>query len=238
VRFRYASVVSCEHGGNRVPRAYAYLFRSPAAKAALDGHRGSDIGALSIARLLARRLDVPLYAGTVTRLLVDLNRSPHHRALFSEFSRPLATAERRGLLETLYFPHRERVTAAVRHGISQRGAAVHIAVHTFTPSIDGKERNADLGLLYDPRRDGEKRLCADWTRTLRSLSPETSVRLNYPYRGTADGLTTSLRKIFADDEYVGIELEINQSLACAAGRKTRCLVALLQASLNSVLGGF
>ena len=37
------------------------------------------------------------------------------------------------------------------------------------------------------------------------------VRFNYPYKGTSDGLTTTLRKKFGP-RYVGIEIEINQKL--------------------------
>jgi len=37
------------------------------------------------------------------------------------------------------------------------------------------------------------------------------IRMNYPYKGKSDGFTTSLRKIFPND-YIGIELEINQNI--------------------------
>lgn len=39
-----------------------------------------------------------------------------------------------------------------------------------------------------------------------------NVRFNYPYLGKADGFTTHLRKKFKDN-YIGIELEVNQKFA-------------------------
>ena len=40
-------VLTCEHGGNRIPAAYAAYFQS--AGAVLDSHRGFDAGALAVA---------------------------------------------------------------------------------------------------------------------------------------------------------------------------------------------
>jgi predicted N-formylglutamate amidohydrolase len=76
-----AVIVTCEHGGNHVPPPYRALFRGR--ERLLASHRGWDPGALTAARELARVLRAPLIFSRVTRLLIDLNRSPGHRALFS-----------------------------------------------------------------------------------------------------------------------------------------------------------
>ena len=78
-------VVTCEHGGNRIPPRYAKAFA--AHQAVLDSHRGWDAGALTLAQQLAEALAAPLIVSRTSRLLVDLNRSEHHRALFSSISR-------------------------------------------------------------------------------------------------------------------------------------------------------
>ncbi|MGZ5244731.1 MAG: N-formylglutamate amidohydrolase, partial [Bacteroidia bacterium] len=41
-------------------------------------------------------------------------------------------------------------------------------------------------------------------------APELTVKFNYPYLGTDDGFTTHLRKLFPDEKYAGVEIEINQ----------------------------
>src|SRR5688572_9101508 len=100
-------VLTCEHGGPRVPRRYAPLFRD--APGVLGTHRAYDAGALEVARILSRKLRAPLLYSTVSRLVVDLNRSAHHPKLFSEFTRPLPAEERARILRRHYLPHRHAV---------------------------------------------------------------------------------------------------------------------------------
>ncbi len=202
-------VLSCEHGGNRVPPSYARLFRGHGDL--LASHRGFDPGSLELGRFLSRRSGVPLYAVTTTRLLIEPNRSLGHPQLFSQFTAPLGTAEKRKLIDHYYLPHRQRVADAIS-AITQRGIFVlHLALHTFTPQLNGQIRRADIGLLYDPRRRHEKLLSAAWRTRLRDLRSDLRVRRNYPYLGKADGFTTCLRRQFADHLYAGIELEVNQA---------------------------
>ena len=65
-------IITCEHGGNAVPAAYAALFSGH--ELLLETHRGWDPGALELAGQMASKFDAPLYAATTTRLLIDLNR--------------------------------------------------------------------------------------------------------------------------------------------------------------------
>lgn len=204
-----AVLVTCEHGGNRVPREYAPLFRG--AGAALRSHRGWDPGALRVARVMSRALDAPLLAATVTRLLVDLNRSLTNPRAFSEFSRDLEGKARDQLVARYYAPHRERVEARIDR-LVRRGTVIHVGVHSFTPVLRGQTRRADIGLLYDPGQAGERALCRHWARELRAAAPALRLRMNYPYRGVADGLTTVLRRRYPGTRYLGIELELNQSI--------------------------
>ena len=89
---------------------------------------------------------------------------------------------------------------------------MHVAVHSFTPELDGHVRNADIGLLYDSRRPREAALCRRWRAILARMAPDLRVRYNYPYRGNTDGLGTWLRKRHPAERYLGIEIEINQGL--------------------------
>ena len=75
----------------------------------LKSHRGWDPGSLTLAARLAETLGAPFHAQTVTRLLIDANRSLHHRGLFSEFTRALDSSEKKALIESVWRPHRERV---------------------------------------------------------------------------------------------------------------------------------
>lgn len=229
-----AFLVTCEHGGRRVPRAYRHLFIG--AEAVLATHRGWDPGALPLARDLARRLRCPLRAATVTRLLADLNRSPRHPRLLSEWTRTLPAAERVRLLGRFHAPHRSAVEGDVAERARAGNRTIHLAVHTFTPVLEGEARLADLALLYDPSRVRERALCHAWARALASRLPHLAVRRNSPYRGVSDGLTTWLRKRFAAEAYLGIEIEVSQRLLDGAGRFPPEVGAALAEELRAALG--
>lgn len=227
-------VLTCEHAGNRVPRRYATLFDRRGEL--LASHRGWDPGALELARLMARRLAAPLLFTTVTRLLVEPNRSEGHPALFSHVSAGLDEREKQRVLAWYYTPHRERVRELVRSHVNAGSRVVHVGVHTFTPELNGEVRRADVGLLYDPRRTKERELCAAWAAALAVAAPGLRVRKNYPYRGAADGLTTALRAEFPPTAYLGIELEVNQALAASPDTPVRrALARAVIESLRTVL---
>ncbi len=200
-------LLTCEHGGSRVPPPWKPLFSG--AQDVLRSHRGWDRGALCTFRRLVPEIADAAYYSTTTRLLVDLNRSPAHRDLFSEFTRDLDASERRRIMDTVYFPYRNKVLQRVRQWRAAGQVVIHISVHSFTPVMNGVPRNADIGLLYDPGRPLEKEVCGHWRRILLDTAPHLHTRLNYPYRGTADGLTKHLRREFQQG-YAGIELELNE----------------------------
>lgn len=217
---RVRVLLSCEHGGNHVPAGYRHLFRGQ--QRIVDSHRGLDIGARHVARQLQRALGGPLICATVTRLVVDLNRSAGHPRLFSEFTRGLPERERRKILGRFYRPYREIVASWIAAQIKRGDRALHISVHSFTPVLNGERRRADIGLLYDPRRPAEARFCCEWQARLTQHAPNLTVRRNYPYRGTSDSLVVALRRRFPARRYVGMELEINQKwLAGPRARGTR-----------------
>jgi predicted N-formylglutamate amidohydrolase len=226
----HAIILSCEHASQHVPRRFAARFRG--AGDVLASHRGHDIGAAWLARWLARRLGAPLFLGGITRLLVDLNRSLHHRHAFSSSAPALPAGDRALLVERYYRPYRDAVTAAVRARLRAGQRVLHVAVHSFTPVLDGTARTADVGLLYDPGRASERALCHAWQDALRALAPGIAVRRNYPYRGVADGFTTSLRRQLATPAYAGVELEVSQRHLGAPGPARRALAAAILAALQ------
>ncbi len=138
-------IITCEHGGNRLPDRWAPLFRGRAAW--LRSHRGYDIGAAAVALRLARRLDAPLFVARTSRLLVDLNRSLHHPRLFSEVTRPLPKEERQRIVERHYEPHRSAVEHAIFRATKRGAKVLHVGVHSFTPVWDGAPRRTIPGVV-------------------------------------------------------------------------------------------
>lgn len=226
-------LITCEHGGNQVPAPYRYLFHG--SRALLESHRGSDPGALVMATALAEKFGAPLLTSTTSRLVVDLNRSIGHRNLHLEEIRKLPAEVRQEIIEHYYLPYRRQVERLIAEEIARRGKVVHISCHSFTNDLNGVVRHADLGLLYDPARQGEARFCADWKSAFKVAAPDLVVRRNYPYEGRDDGLTTALREKFPADAYLGIELEINQKILLPPASQWTLLRELVISSLESVL---
>jgi predicted N-formylglutamate amidohydrolase len=128
------------------------------------------------------------------------------------------------ILRRWYDPYRRRVRGEVEGRIQAGASVLHLSVHTFTPVLEGRVRDVDVGLLYDPAWGRERAFCLrvrrELRRRLRSAS-DVRVRMNQPYQGRSDGLTTALRRDLPEDRYLGIELEINQALVL--GRRGRWL---------------
>lgn len=226
-------IITCEHGGNGIPAPYGHLFFSH--RALLDSHRGYDAGALLVATELATRLGAPMVASTVSRLLIDLNRSVGHPRLYSEATRTAPAEVRERIQARYYRPYRAQVENLLRRAIQGGNQAIHISSHSFTSELNGKVRAADIGLLYHPDRRGEMELCKHWKTSLRKRAPELRVRRNYPYAGKGDGLTAYFRLRFPAEAYVGIELEINQKHVLSADRDWSALREVILASLRDTL---
>lgn len=227
-------LITCEHGGNRIPAQYRSLFQRQ--RAVLESHRGYDPGALALARDFAAAFDAELVYSTTSRLLVELNRSANHPKVFSEATRRLPPEQRERIVQRHYVPYRSRVEAQVSSAVAKNEPVLHISCHSFTPRLDGVERRADVGLLYDPARREETEFCRAWQRELRALGPRLIVRRNYPYRGYDDGLTTCLRRRFSGKRYRGIELEVNQKYPLGDAEAWRAMRKILITSLEQALG--
>ena len=188
---------------------------------------------MSLARLMARRLEQPLLVTHWCRLLVEANRSPTNPRIWSSYTKPLPSAARAQILARYWRPHRQEVERAVATALARGERIVHVAVHSFTPVMDGVARNADIGLLFDSRRRHESAFARRWAASLREHDSALRVRYNYPYLGLADGLSTALRRIHPPSRYLGFELEVNQARSLAPD--WRQLGGVLAASLSEIL---
>ncbi len=198
-------VLTCEHAGNSIPKKYQNLFPQ---KNVLQSHRGYDPGAFDLFEYLIPLSDFNKH-NKISRLLIEVNRSLGHKSLFSEFSKQLSEKQKQQVLNNIYRLYRYSVEEAIQNYLSENEEVLHVSIHSFTPELQGKVRNADMGLLYDPSRKKEKEFCHRFKAEMLREQSNLKIRYNYPYLGKADGFTTYLRKKFLKN-YLGIELEINQ----------------------------
>ena len=203
-------MISVEHAVNFIPPIYQKVFDK--SSAILNTHRGIDFGAKAIAMHLAAQMPCDYFEATVSRLLIDYNRSLKHPKCFSEWTKSLSKIEKESIIQQYYLPYRKSVESCIEAHIKNNRQVFHLSMHSFTPELDGITRNAAIGLLYDPKRNAEKEIARIWHALLTNDSSDYNVRMNYPYRGTSDGFVSALRKKYAEQDYVGFEVENNQAL--------------------------
>lgn len=193
----FDKILTCEHSSDLIPPEYSSLFK----REKWEEHQIHDIGAMNLAVFLADKLDWPLHLAEVSRLLIDLNRSCNHPKV-SLLTKDSEKSTLSALIKQYHEPFRKKV----RNFIKSRERVLHIGVHSFTRNFEGKVRDADIGILYDPKSPEEKAFSQNWISELRKAN--FIVKANYPYKGSSDGHTTELRSTFPSHKYLGIELEI------------------------------
>ncbi len=205
-------VLTCEHASHAVPRAYRGL---GVPRAALRDHIGWDIGAREVQREVARRLGAPCVASRWSRLLIDCNRDLDDPSLIVATSDGVVVpgnarvdaAERRRRIALYHEPYHAAVDRMIARAKRRHpDAAVQIlALHTFTPVLNGVARPFDIGVLFDAYPVLARRLGRALARR------GYRVRYNEPYSGLA-GLIYSARRHGVAHDAAYVELEINNAL--------------------------
>lgn len=227
---RLTLVLTCEHASASIPRSLGDLGLPAAVR---RSHRAFDVGALPIARALARRFRVALSAGRWSRLVADLNRSDWHPRVVPRRvdgrvipGNALSRTQHEDRLRRYWRPWRGATEQHVV-ALAARGPVLHLAVHSFVERLDGVDRPNDVGLLHDPDRPGEVALCRELKESL--VAAGLQVRRNFPYFGNTDGFTSHLRRMLPADRYRGVELECSQRLARTRPGQRRLAAALGEA---------
>jgi predicted N-formylglutamate amidohydrolase len=230
-------MLTCEHASQEVPPGVELGVGADV----LASHVAWDQGAAAIARVLADRLDAPLFLGTYTRLYADLNRFEDRANVIPEVAfgvpvpgnRDLGPAAREARIAAVHRPWRARVRAAAESLVGQ-GPCVHWSIHSFTPQLGTDVRGYDMGILFDPERALDRVVAEAMIALLSEVGLD--VRANKPYLGTGDGTTTWLRQQFPEDRYAGIEVETSHRWTERPGgadRIARSLLAIAPAVLRA-----
>ncbi|MCB1767435.1 MAG: N-formylglutamate amidohydrolase [Candidatus Competibacteraceae bacterium] len=205
-------VLVCDHASNVIP---AQLNSLGLGKHELNQHIAWDIGAAQVAQLLAARLNAPAVLAGYSRLVIDCNRPPGHPTSMAEVSdgifipgnRDLSDQEAEARLNEVFWPYHHAITQALahrwRHGHGRAPAL--IAIHSFTPVMNGFRRPWQLGVLWnrDPR-------LAEPLLTRFGANIEWCVGDNQPYSGREVGFTMDTHGGAAGLPHV--EVEIRQDL--------------------------
>ncbi len=179
----YPVLLVCDHASNRIPHGLGQLGLP---EEVLQQHVGWDIGAGEVTRRLAAKLNLPAVFANYSRLVIDCNRPLSHRHAFPDYSdghpvpgnQDLGQAARRQRVSEIFEPYHQAVATGLEKLRSLSAYPALIAIHSFTPEMDGYHRPWHCGILWD--KDG--RLAEPMINKLRALQ-SFEVGDNQPYSG-------------------------------------------------------
>ena len=144
----------CDHASNSFPRSLGtmgldYLNRV--------SHIALDIGAGAVAESLADNLGATAVLCQYSRLIVDCNRNLIDDSAFLKYSdgvnvpgnHDLQESEKEKRASEIYWPYhnsiKDQIVRLKKHGIDP----IIISIHSFTPVINGNDREWEIGVLWD-----------------------------------------------------------------------------------------
>ena len=179
---RGLGLIICDHAGNRVPRALKDMGLE---KATLKKHIAWDIGAEDISRHMSKALDMPAVLAVYSRLVADMNRAPDYHECMAEVSDRIKIPANAALskeakelrLKEVHRPYQNRIGKLVEGFVKKGRTPVLVAVHSFTPEMDGVRRPWHISILWNK----EEKIAKQVVRALRRNHPDLLVGENEPY---------------------------------------------------------
>ena len=182
----------CDHASNALPPEYGSLGLK---REALARHIAYDIGAASLARALASRLNAPAVLSTFSRLLIDPNRGADDPTLVMRYSdgaivpgnARVDAAEIASRRARFWAPYRDKIAATVEAMLATGEPPALVSIHSFTPVWRGAQRRWKVGVLWD-RDDRIPKPLLEGLRAEPDLSAQ-GIGDNEPYDGALAGDT-------------------------------------------------
>ena len=218
-----------DHAGLAIPCRLGTLGLEPAD---LERHIACDIGIAALGEALADKLDAVFLHQPYSRLVIDCNRDPASDDAIPIVSDGtpipgndhLSAAEREARIAAIHDPYQRTIADTIVARQMRGQETILVALHSFTPIIDGKERPWDIGVLHDGHDDSFARAVLASLETIETIH----VGDNAPYR--MDATDHSVPRHAFDSDLPYVELEVRQDhLANDAGlhRMTQLLSRVL-----------
>ena len=144
----------CDHASCRFPESLGDMGLDPFARRC---HLAVDIGAGSLTEKLAASLGVTAVLAQYSRLVMDCNRQLMDPSAFLQFGDGILVPGNRNLHQDekdlrariLYEPYHDAVDKQVQRLRGVGPAPAFIAIHSFTPVMNGEARPWEMGVLWD-----------------------------------------------------------------------------------------
>ncbi len=172
-----------DHAGHAIPARLGTLGLSAEDRAR---HIALDIGVAALGRVMADRLDAAFVSQHYSRLVIDCNRAPDQTSAIPAVSdgtvvpgnADLDPADRAARVAAIHAPYHAAIAATLNARQTAGRETVLLALHSFTPRMDGRARPWQIGILHDGGDAGFAR------RLLGILSADETLTVgdNEPYR--------------------------------------------------------
>lgn len=210
---RHPALLVCDHAAARMPAGLGTLGLPPAK---LADHIALDIGAAALTEQLVQRLQIPAVRATYSRLVIDCNRRLDDPTAFPEVSDGvevpgnvrLGHPERQQRAETIYWPYHHAIRDQLAGLEAHAPAPALIAIHSFTPHMNGLSRPWQIGILWDK----DPRVPVSLLEGLRQV-PGLEVGDNEPYSGKHPADFTVDHHAEAEG-LPHVSIEVRQDLIC------------------------
>lgn len=206
-----------DHAGGAIPAALGDLGLTAADR---GRHIAIDIGVLGLGIAMARRLDAPFIHQIYSRLVIDCNRDPLRADAIPVSSDHSAVAGNMGLraedrdarIAAIHRPYHAAIAAMIDARLAAGQDVLLIALHSFTPVMDGFARPWHVGVLHGT---GPVDFALALLHALRK--PDHTVGDNDPYRMDETDYSIGVHALPRALGYA--EIEVRQDLiADAAGQ--------------------
>lgn len=223
----------CDHASCRFPAALGDMGLDPFARRC---HLAIDIGAGSLTEKLAEGLGVTAVLAQYSRLVVDPNRDLMDPGAFLEYgdgilvpgNRNLHQADKDRRADAIYWPYHRAIDDQIGRLKAAGPPPAFIAVHSFTPVLNGEAREWQIGVLWDK----DKRLADIFIEEFRAAGYVTGD--NEPYSGKApQDFTIDNHAEPIGLPHVGIEIRQDLVHDVAGVEK---MAALMQDIIESIPG--
>lgn len=147
----------CDHASRRFPKALGNMGLDPVARRC---HLALDIGAGALTERLASSLDVTAVLAQYSRLVIDCNRDLLDPGAFLEFgdgvvihgNRNLGQEDKDQRAADIYWPYHCAIDVELKRLAAFDYPTAFYAIHSFTPVLNGKSRDLEIGILWDADR--------------------------------------------------------------------------------------
>tara|TARA_B100000959_G_scaffold286464_1_gene365233 strand:+ start:23993 stop:24817 length:825 start_codon:yes stop_codon:yes gene_type:complete len=144
----------CDHASERLPRSLGTMGLDSSQR---KSHIAIDIGVGDLVESLAENLGLTAVLCQYSRLIVDCNRNLNDPTAFIETSdgidvtgnHNLDNSERIKRIDEIYWPYHNAIESQIKRFVNQEIEPIIVAIHSFTPTFNGKTREWELGVLWD-----------------------------------------------------------------------------------------